>query len=169
MSFDIYRATVPAMLQTLNAMSSVLDKAEAYANAKKTDPLVLTGWRMTPDMFPMSRQIQIMCDFAKGAVCRLTGTEVPKWSDDEKTIAELKARIAKTIDLVKSFKPEQFADAAARPISIEMRGRDPLNFDGATYLVHFVMPNFYFHASTAYAILRSVGVEIGKMDFMGRT
>ena len=109
-----------------------------------------------------------MCDFAKGATARLAGAEVPSWPDDEKTFDELKARIAKTVAFVKGFSPEQFKDAASREITITIRGMDPLKFDGQTYLVHFALPNFYFHATTAYANLRNAGLEIGKGDFMGR-
>lgn len=168
MSFDIYSASVPAFLNMLGAMSKMLDKAAAHAAAKKIDPLTITGWRLAPDMYTMGRQVQIMCDFAKGAVARLAGQDVPKWADDEKTIDELKARIAKTVDYVKGFTPEHFKEAPAREIVLTVAGNE-MRFTGSVYLVHFVLPNFYFHASMAYANLRSLGVELGKMDFMGRS
>ncbi|MDP4823500.1 MAG: DUF1993 domain-containing protein [Aestuariivirgaceae bacterium] len=167
MSFDIYTASIPAFLNQLNAMGKVLDKAAAHAEARKIDPLTITAWRLAPDMLTMGRQVQIMCDFAKGAAARLAGQEVPKWADDEKTIDELKARIAKTIAFVESFKPEHFADAPAREVVMTVGGKE-WKFTGAEYLTHFVLPNFYFHASIAYANLRNLGVELGKMDFIGR-
>ena len=168
LAFDIHAASVPAFLQTLGALDKILDKAKAWAEARKIDGATLVGWRLAPDMLTMGRQVQIMCDFAKGATARLAGAEVPSWPDDEKTFDELKARIAKTVAFVKGFSPEQFKDAASREITITIRGMDPLKFDGQTYLVHFALPNFYFHATTAYANLRNAGLEIGKGDFMGR-
>ena len=168
MSFDIHTVSVPAFLSMLGAMSKMLDKVAAHATAKKIDPLTITGWRLAPDMLTMGRQVQIMCDFAKGACARLSGQEVPKWADDEKTIDELKARIAKTVDYVKGFTPQNFVDAPTREIVLTVAGNE-MRFTGSVYLVHFVLPNFYFHASMAYANLRTLGVELGKMDFMGRS
>ena len=168
MSFDIHTVSVPAFLSMLGAMSKMLDKVAAHATAKKIDPLTITGWRLAPDMLTMGRQVQIMCDFAKGACARLSGQEVPKWADDEKTIDELKARIAKTVDYVKGFTPQHFVDAPTREIVLTVAGNE-MRFTGSVYLVHFVLPNFYFHASMAYANLRTLGVELGKMDFMGRS
>lgn len=168
MSFDIHTASVPAFLNMLTAMSKILDKASAHAAAKKIDPLTITSWRLAPDMLTMGRQVQIMCDFAKGACARLAGQEVPKWADDEKTIEELKARIAKTVDYVKGFTPQHFEGAPTREIVLTVAGNE-MRFTGSVYLVHFVLPNFYFHASMAYANLRTLGVELGKMDFMGRS
>jgi hypothetical protein len=117
-------------------------------------------------MFPLAAQVRIAGDFAKGAVARLTGNEPPKYEDNEATFEELRARIAKTIDYVESFRPEQFADAATRMVTIKMRGEDK-SFDGRTYLANVVLPNFYFHVTTAYDILRHNGVELGKRDFVG--
>jgi len=166
MPLSMYEASVPAFARMLGQLDVILDKAAAYAEAKKIDPLVLTSARLAPDMFPLSRQIQIACDFAKGAVARLAGREVPAWPDEEKTIPELKARIAKTLDFVKGFKPAEIDGSEDRDIKIRAGGRD-LDFKGQAYLMHFVLPNLYFHAATAYGILRHNGLEIGKRDFIG--
>ena len=167
MSLSMYQASVPAFVQTLTALSAILDKAEAYAAAKKIDPATLVGARLYPDMFPLSRQIQIVCDFAKGATARLSGKDVPSWPDTETTIPELKARIAKTLDFVKGFKPADIDGSEARDISMKVAD-NMMEFKGQPYLTGFVLPNLYFHAATAYGILRHNGLEIGKMDFMGR-
>jgi hypothetical protein len=166
MTFNIYQASVPAFLQTLNALSGILTKAAAHAEAKKIDPSIFINARLAPDMHPLSRQIQILSDSAKGAVARLAGIDIPSFPDTETTFAELQARIAKTIDFVKSLKPAQFETAATREIVLKV-GSQEMKFPGATYLSHFVFPNFYFHATTAYNILRHNGVEIGKRDFIG--
>ena len=167
MSLSMYQASVPAFVQTLTVLSAILDKAEAYAAAKKIDPATLVGARLYPDMFPLSRQIQIVCDFAKGATARLAGKDVPSWADTETTIPELKARIAKTLDFVKGFKAADIDGSEARDISMKVAG-NMMEFKGQPYLTGFVLPNLYFHAATAYGILRHNGLEIGKMDFMGR-
>lgn len=166
MTLSMYQASVPAFVRTLTQLSHMLDKAEAYAAAKKIDPLVLTGARLAPDMFPLSRQVQIACDFAKGATARLAGKDVPSWADDEKTIPELKARIAKTLDFVKGIAASDVDGSETRDISLKVAGQ-AMEFKGQPYLVHFVLPNFYFHAATAYGILRHNGLDIGKMDFIG--
>ncbi len=167
MTISMYQASVPAFTHSLTALASVLDKAEAYCTAKKIDPSVLLGSRLIADMFPLSRQVQIACDFAKGAAARLAGVDVPSWPDDEKTFADLKARIKKTTDFVNSFKAAQIDGSETRGMQgIKMRGQ-PVKIDGQNYLNHFVLPNFYFHITTAYAILRSNGVDLGKGDFMG--
>ena len=168
MSLSMYQASVPAFIRTLTQLSAILDKAEAYATAKKIDPTVLVSARLYPDMFPMSRQVQIACDFAKGACARLAGKDVPSWADEEKTIADLKARIAKTLDFVKAFKAADIDGSEGRDIKIKVGGQE-LAFKGQEYLTYFVLPNFYFHAATAYANLRHSGLEIGKSDFIGST
>ncbi len=168
MALSMYQASVPAFVQMLTALSNILDKAAAFAAAKKVDPAVLLASRLAPDMFPLTRQIQIGADFAKGPMARLAGLEVPKYEDNETTIDALKARIAKTLDYVKSFKPEQIDGSEARAINLTVGGQ-PLTLTGQDYLVNFALPNFYFHITTAYAILRHNGVEIGKRDYMGRT
>ena len=162
----MYQASVPVFVQFLKGMSGVLDKAEAHCAAKKTDPIAITGARLIADMFPLSRQVQIACDFAKGVTARLAGVEVPGWEDNEKTIPELTARIAKTIAFVEGFKPAQIDGSEGRDINIKIAG-SPMTFKGQPYLLMFGMPNFYFHSAAAYSILRSNGIDIGKRDFMG--
>ena len=166
MTFSMYQVAVPPFLQTLGALSAVLAKAEAHAGAKKFDPALLLASRLAPDMFPMSRQVQIACDFAKSTVARLAGVAVASFADEEKCLADLRARIDKTLDYVRSFKPSQIDGSEERDVTITLAGK-PVTFKGQPYLVHFVLPNFYFHATVAYAILRHNGVELGKRDFLG--
>jgi hypothetical protein len=166
MSLSIYQATVPAVLHTLGALAKILDKAEAFCEARKIDPAVLVNYRLAPDMFPLSRQIQITTDQAKGLAARLTGSEIPSFADTETSFADLKARIAKTIDYVQSFSPEAFDGAEDRAITLKA-GPTDLNFTGRDYAFKWVFPNFYFHATTTYDILRHCGVEVGKRDFLG--
>jgi hypothetical protein len=154
------------LLHTLGALSKILDKAEAHCEARKIDPAVLVNYRLAPDMFPLSRQIQIMTDQAKGATARLTGSENPSFADTETSLADLKARITKTIDYVQSFSPEAFDGAEDRTINFKA-GTMELSFSGRDYAFKWVFPNFYFHATTAYDILRHCGVEVGKRDFLG--
>ena len=165
MSISMYRASVPVFLQMLPCLSAILDKAAAYAAAKKIEPSVLLNARLAPDMFPLTRQVQIATDFAKGLVARLAGQEPPKYADTETTIDELKARIAKTIAYIKEFKPAQIDGSEEKDINITLGGQ-PRSFKGENYLVNFAMPNFYFHMTTAYAILRHNGLDIGKGDYM---
>lgn len=166
MSITMYAASVPVFVQFLKGLSAVLDKAEAHCAAKKSDPLALTGSRLIADMFPLARQVQIATDFAKGVTARLAGVDVPSWEDTEKSIPELKARIAKTIVYIDSFKPAQIDGSEGREIALKVGG-NPMTFKGQTYLLMFGMPNFYFHTAAAYSILRANGVDIGKRDFMG--
>jgi len=166
MTLSMYDASIPAFRHTLQALSAILDKAEAFATAKKVEPAVLLGTRLAPDMFPLSRQVQITCDFAKGAGARLAGIENPSFADTEKTIPELKERIAKTIAFLDGVKPEALSGSATRDISLKV-GPQEMHFKGQAYLLGFVLPNFYFHATAAYAILRANGVELGKGDFLG--
>jgi len=167
MSLTMYQASVPVFAQVLGALTKVLDKGEAHAAAKKIDPAVLLGCRLAPDMFPLSRQVQTVCDFAKGASARLAGVEVPGWADNEKTFAELKERAKKTSEYVLSFKPAQIDGSEAREVTIKIGG-NPVTFKGQPYLLQFVIPNLFFHATAAYAILRHNGVEVGKRDFLGQ-
>ena len=166
MSLSMYQASAPAFIQMLNNLSAILDKAEADARKRKIDPEVLLNYRLAPDMLPFLRQIQIAADLAKGAVARLAGVEVPKHDDTEKTFADLKARIAKTVAFVQSFKPSDIDGSEDRDVSLTL-GEHTMRFKGQPYLVHFVLPNFYFHCTTAYDILRHCGVELGKRDFIG--
>jgi hypothetical protein len=166
MSLTIYQATVPALVHSLGALSKILDKAAAQCAARKIDPSVLLTYRLAPDMFPFTRQIQIVTDQAKGLAARLTGAEVPSWPDTEASFDELKTRIAKAVDYLQSFKPEQFEGAEAREVVLKTPSAE-LKFTGAEYAFGFVFSNFYFHAATAYNILRHNGIEIGKRDFLG--
>lgn len=165
MAISMYRASAPLFLQILPAMNGVLDKGAAYAAQKKVDPSVLLNARLFPDMFPLTRQVQIATDFAKGAMARLAGQEPPKYEDNETSFAELKARVDRTIAYVKEFKPSQIDGSEDRDITI-MVGGQPRQFKGEGYLATFALPNFYFHSTTAYAILRHCGVELGKRDFL---
>jgi hypothetical protein len=166
MKISMHQVSAPRFINTLNNLSAILDKAAAHAEARKIDPLVLTGSRLFPDMFPLARQVQIACDAAKGAMARLGGVENPKHEDTEKTFDELKARIAKTIAFVKTVTAAQVDGSEDKPIALKVGGRD-LTFTGMQYLLGFAQPNFYFHVTTAYNILRHNGVEIGKNDFLG--
>jgi uncharacterized protein len=167
MPFSMYAASVPAFTQTLNALSTILDKAAAHCAAKKIDPSALLTARLYPDMFLFVKQVQLTCDFAKNAIGRLTG-EPPKFPDDEKTFDELKARIAKTVDYLKTVKAEAVDASADKDVTFPTGPDSKMTLPGAQYLVFVVLPNFYFHATTAYDILRHNGVEIGKLDFLGR-
>jgi hypothetical protein len=166
MNISMYQASAPRFANALKNLSAILDKAQAYAEMRKIDPLVLTSARLYPDMFALARQVQIACDTAKGAVARLAGVEVPKHEDTEKTFAELKARIAKTLEFIAGVKPAQVDGSEEREIVLKLQGND-VKFKGLQYLLGFAWPNFYFHATTAYDILRHNGVELGKRDFIG--
>ena len=167
MSFSMSQASVPALLIGLGALSGLLDKAEAFAAAKKIDPSVLLNWRLAPDMFPFTRQVQIAADQAKNGSARLAGVEAPRYEDDETTLDQLKARLAKTIAYLEKLDLKQIDDAADREITFPLGPNNKGHMKGADYLNHFVLPNFHFHLTTAYAILRHCGVEIGKRDFLG--
>ena len=165
MPITMYQASAPRFANILRNLSAILDKAQAHAEAKKIDPAALTQARLYPDMFALVRQVQIACDTAKGAVARLAGLEVPKHEDTEQTFAELKARIAKTLDFVESAKPAQLDGAEEKEITLKMRGQD-VKYKGLQYLLGHAYPNFYFHVTTAYNILRHNGVELGKRDYI---
>ena len=168
MSLTMYSASAPVFTRVLGSMLAWLERAEAHAQARKFDPNNYLGLRLAPDMLPFSRQIQIASDGAKGCMSRLAGTEIPKWEDNESTLDELRARIRRTLDHVQSFSPAQLEGSDSREIAIPMRSGDTLRFDGESFLKHFALPNFYFHATTTYALLRHAGVELGKADFLGR-
>ena len=167
MALSMFDASVPSFLRQLAALDAILDKAAAHAAARKIDPAVLLATRLFPDMFALTRQVQLTCDFAKNTVARLAGQEPPKWPDEETTFEQLKARIAKTADFVKGITPVQLEGAESRDVTLPLGGK-PTTFKGGQFLFNFALPNFYFHATTAYAILRSCGIEIGKRDFMGQ-
>jgi hypothetical protein len=163
---SLHAASVPVFAQYLDALAAVLRKAEDHATAKKIAPEVLLGLRLAPDMLPLSRQVQIACDFAKNTSGRLAGAETPKFADEEKTFAELHERIAKTKAFAAGLPEADFAEAASRKVTFPIAGKT-FEMDGADYLHTFAMPNFFFHMTTAYGILRANGVDLGKRDFMG--
>lgn len=166
MTLSMYQASVPAFQRTLGALDKILDKAAAYAEERKIDPAVLVGARLAPDMFPFARQVQLSSDYAKGCAARLAGLPVPSFADTETTFPELKARIAKTLDFIATVAPEQIDGSEARDITVKAGPRE-LSFKGQDFLVFVSLPNFYFHVTTAYAILRHNGLPIGKLDFLG--
>ncbi len=166
MSSNLYTSSVPVFTQYLTSLSSLLSKAAAHAEAKKIDPTVFVGARIAPDMFPLARQVQIATDHAKGACGRLASVDIPSFADTETTFPELQQRITKTLDFIKGLKPAQFDGAAERDVTLTIAGQK-ISWKGNIYLNHFALPNFYFHATTTYAILRHNGVEVGKRDFMG--
>jgi hypothetical protein len=161
------QASLPVFEIGLTALSGVLDKAAAFASAKKIDAAVLPQYRLAPDMFALARQVQVACDMAKNGGARLAGVEPPKFEDDEKTIDELKARIAKTITFVKSLDAAKIDAAGEREITFPLGPTNKGHMKGGDYLSHFVLPNFYFHLTAAYTILRHCGVELAKRDFLG--
>lgn len=163
---SIYDTTIPPLKRTLGNLAAILEKAEQYADTKKVAHQVLLDARLYIDMYPLTRQIQIATDMSKGAGARLAGIEVPKYEDNETSFAELQARIAKTIAFLDSIKPEQLEGAESREITITIRKAD-LKFSGQDYLLKWVLPNVYFHVTTAYNILRHNGVALGKQDFLG--
>jgi len=167
MTISMYQVSVPVFLRGLSALTGVLTKAEAFVEARKLDQGVLMGLRLYPDMFPFTRQVQIACDTAKGAVARLAGVEMPKHEDTEQSFAELKARIAKTIDFVESVSATKIDGTEEKEIVLAMRSGER-RYKGMQYLLGFAYPNFYFHVTTAYNILRHNGVDIGKADFIGK-
>ncbi|MGH8398385.1 MAG: DUF1993 domain-containing protein [Gammaproteobacteria bacterium] len=166
MSLSMYQVSVPVFIRMLNNLSAILKKGEVHANAKKIDPAVFTGARLAPDMFPLVRQIQIATDTVKGCAARLAGVEPPKFEDNEQTFADLYARLDKTISYLKTVKPVQIDGSEERSVSLKVRDKT-LTLKGQDYLLERVYPNFFFHITTAYAILRHNGVEIGKGDFLG--
>jgi len=164
----MYSASVPVLKQMLTALSEVLAKAEAHATEKKIDPAALLGARLFPDMFPLVRQVQIATDFAKGISSRLSNTEVPSWPDNaEAGFAELQALIAKTLAHIDSLSAEQFDGSESREIVLRPGTPKEKKLQGNVYLLQYGLPQFFFHMTTSYAILRHNGVEIGKRDYMG--
>lgn len=164
--FTLYNATIPPLKRILTNLSAILKKGEEYADAKKVEHTVLLNARLFVDMYTLTRQIQIATDMSKGAAARLAGVEIPKYEDTETTFTELQARIAKTFAFLDSIQPEQLEGSETRDITITVRKAD-LKFTGQDYLLKWVQPNVYFHATTAYNILRHNGVELGKTDFLG--
>ena len=167
MSHSLYAASVPVFRQLLGSLAAVLEKAEAHAQERRIEPDALLQARLYPDMFPLARQIQIATDFAKGASARLAAVEPPRYEDGERSFAELQQRISKTLGFIDSLKPADVEAGATRPITHGSGERARHFDDGARYLTHFALPQFFFHVTTAYAILRHNGVPIGKKDFIG--
>ena len=166
MTISMYQASVPVCIRMLNNLAAVLEKAAAYADARKIDPEVLINDRLYPDMLTMGRQILIASDTAKGGVARLAGVEPPKYEDNEKTFPELIERLRKTVTYLNTFKPEQIDGSEKKMITLKVRD-NTLTLEGLNYLLNRVLPNLYFHVSIAYAILRHNGVDIGKKDYLG--
>ena len=166
MSISMYQASVPRFVNILGNLSNILDKAQAHVDAKKLDVASLTGYRLFPDMLPMTTQVLIACDTAKGVVARLAGLEIPVYEDNEKTLADLKARIAKTIAFIQSVSALQI-DGTEEKAIVTKRGDKETHYKGMQFLLGHAIPNFYFHVSATYNILRHNGVEIGKRDFLG--
>ena len=168
MTLSLHDVSVPVFRQMLGALAKILAKAAAQASERGIDPATLIEARLAPDMFALARQVQIATDHAKGATARLAGQDVPSYPDDEMTFDQLKARIGKTLAFIESVPPAAMQGAETRDIVLKIGGRE-MRFDGRTYLLHFALPNFFFHVTTAYDILRANGIEVGKGDFMGRT
>lgn len=166
MTISMYQASVPRLVNILGNLSRILDKAQAHAEAKKIDPTALTEARLFPDMFNLTRQVQIASDTAKSVVARLAGAEIPADADNERSFDDLKARIAKTIAFVQSFTPEQIDGTEDKAI-VTKRGEKETHYVGMQFLLGHAIPNVYFHVTTAYNILRHNGVEIGKRDYLG--
>lgn len=166
MSISMYQASVPVLVRGLTNLQNILGKAEAHAAEKQIDPAVFINGRLFPDMLPLVRQVYITTDTAKGCAARLAGVEPPKYEDVEVSFEELHARIQKTIDYLKEFNAQQIDGSEERQVTLKMRS-GPVDFTGLNYLLQFVLPNFYFHITTAYGILRHNGVEVGKRDFLG--
>ena len=167
MNISMYQASAPRFTNTLKNLSAILDKAQAHAEAKKLDPAALMTARLFPDMFAFTKQVQVACDTAKGAVARLAGVEIPKHEDTEQTFADLKARIAKTLEFIGTIKQQQIDGSEDKPIVMKRPSGD-VTFTGMQFLLGHAYPNFYFHVTTAYNLLRHNGVEIGKRDFIGQ-
>ena len=166
MKISMYQASVPLFVNILGNLSRILDRAQAHVDAKKLDPTALTDYRLFPDMLPMKSQVQIACDTAKGVVARLAGVEIPVHEDTEKSLAELKARIAKAVAFIQTVKPQQIDGTEDKEIVIK-RGETEVRYTGMQFLLGRALPNFYFHVTTAYNILRHNGIEIGKRDYLG--
>jgi uncharacterized protein len=167
MPISMYTASIPVFRQMLNSLSEILAKAEAHATEKKIDPNALLQARLFPDMFPLTRQVQIASDFAKGVSARLAGLDVPSYEDSETSFADLRARIAKTLAFIEAIKPEQIDGSEDREVTIQAGTPREKKFVGQTYLLHYGLPQFFFHVGAAYSILRHNGIEIGKRDYIG--
>lgn len=167
MTISMYQASVPALIRSLNNLAAILEKGAAHAEAKKIDPAVLINSRLYPDMFPLGRQVQIASDIARRGAARLAGLEAPKLEDDETTFAQLIDRLHQVIAYLESLTAEQIDGSEEKSITLPV-GKDTMTFEGLSYLLYFILPNVYFHVTTAYDILRHCGVELGKGDYLGK-
>ena len=167
MNISMYQASLPGLIRSLSNLAAILAKADAHATAKKIDPSVLINSRLSPDMLPLSKQVQIASDIARRGVARLAGQEAPSMEDNETTFPELIARLQKTIDYLQQFTPTQINGSEEKEITLPV-GKETMKFAGMSYLLYFILPNVYFHVTTAYGILRHCGVELGKADFLGK-
>lgn len=167
MTISMYQTSVPVCIRSLNNLVGILEKGATYAETKKIDQHVLVNSRLFPDMFPLSRQVQIASDIAKRGAAQLAGTEAPQFEDNETTLPELIDRVQKTISYLDTFKPEQIDGSEEKTITLQV-GDNSLSFQGMPFLLYFVLPNLYFHVTTTYDILRHCGVELGKKDFLGK-
>lgn len=166
MTLSMYQAAIPPMIRSLNSLVGILEKGAAYAEAKKIEPQVLINFRLYPDMYPLSRQVQIASDVARRGAARLADVEAPAMEDKETTFAELITRLKETVAYLESLTPEQIDGTEAKKIDLPV-GTETFTFDGQSFLLYFVLPNVYFHVTTAYDILRHCGVEVGKRDYLG--
>jgi hypothetical protein len=166
MNISMYQVSIPRFVNSLGNLSKILDKAQAHVQAKNIDEAALVNFRLYPDMLPMARQVQIACDTAKGLAARLAGVEIPAWEDNEKTLVELQARIAKTIAYLQTFTPAQIDGTEDKEIVVKRADKET-RYTGMQFLLGHAVPNIYFHVTTAYGILRHNGVEIGKRDYLG--
>jgi hypothetical protein len=164
---SLHASSVPVFVQMLDALAAILKKAESHAAARRIGEETMLGLRLAPDMFALSRQVQIACDFAKNTAGRLAAQELPRFADDEKSFADLQARIARTLDYIRGLPEAAFEGAESREVTFPIGGK-PFSLRGDIYLERFALPNFFFHATAAYAILRANGVDLGKGDFLGQ-
>ncbi|MCC2692879.1 DUF1993 domain-containing protein [Nodularia sp. LEGE 04288] len=167
MTISMYQASIPVSIRSLNNLVGILEKGAMYAETKKIDPSVLINSRLFPDMFPLSKQVQIACDIVNRGAARLAGVEAPSFEDNETTFPQLIERIQKTIAQLNTFQPEQIDGSEEKTITLQVRD-NTLSFPGISFLLYFVLPNLYFHVTTAYDILRHCGVELGKQDILGQ-
>ena len=167
MTISMYQASVPPLVRSLSNLAAILEKGADHAESKKIDPTILINSRLYPDMFALAKQVQIASDVARRGVARLAGSEAPKVEDDETTFAQLITRLQNTTAYLQTFKPEDIDGSESKSISLPI-GKDTLMMQGLPYLLSFILPNVYFHVTTAYNILRHSGVELGKLDFLGK-
>ena len=166
MTLSMYQAAIPPLIHSLSNLVNILAKGATYAEAKKIEPSVLLGTRLYPDMFPLTRQVQIASDIARRGTARLAGQEAPTMEDNESSFPELITRLEKSIDYLKNFNREEIDGTETKSISLPI-GEETMTFEGQSFLIYFILPNVYFHVTTAYDILRHCGVELGKRDYLG--